>query len=995
METCNKELERRVLYEFVVNRKARDFFAGKLDLSHFRYPACHDAYERATFWMRHKGECPSWPVLVNDRVLDCPEMRFLRSYKPEKSDRLKGKADAEIAIKSLTDYRATRILSKMLSETSQKLKKEGSDINEIMERAAEQLDAARVSGANQTSNLWHTGVQTNTDALLEQILDKSKPPLLPTGFQTFDSETGGLPRTGLVVLSAYTSSLKSAMANQLLLNFFFQSKQNVVKVSLEMSEKQEYNRLLCNVSGVPLAHMTKATFSEGEAHRIRYAHNKIKTFGEQNQCRLSVLSPNDTLTLRQILTRVHSYGYNVILVDYISLLKTTGDKQWMDLSDIAREAKMFATSNNCLVILLAQLDKDDNIRYSKAIAEHADNVWKWEINEDDRHSGEFDVRQTKGRDQQLTSIPCRVDFDTLRIADANKPTLVYTDDLEEIVRAAGARDNNGPWNPNEAEVYEDAYGNPYDKRNGQYLRDDPGYEGEHYVYIRCPRSSWDDERDDLNDYELELLRLEEPTEGNLNYPELLSDEKMFRAQQFGRKFLANEAANIAKRDEWIRNEAIRMDRRLNAAIRNYGIGGFERIPVPGRFGQITYEILPKSDPLLDAPVTSTEYDANVIDNMSPEKRDDLRARLLLGDGDTIPVSFESTVRKEPLDRESLHADTEPVPENREWKDRDSKGKKIKPAKAQKSSSKASHACAGASPATAKDDTRKASDGSADSDESDDEQPRVKDSRAKSLKHAKASKPAPGEIVYFETEDEGEDYDDDDDDDDLDVADEPVKPSKPSKHSSAKAKPEHRKHASPPEKKVPAWEDYDDDDDLDPPPPPKKKPSDKGEKAPTAKATAKPATSAEGDKARAAKDPSKDTSKGPALGLGMDDDEFMNSIDWEAEINALEKISQERERERRRQLFDEDIGPELSDDEMPDGPESGKDIDDDVPLMHAKSKKYISSIDTQSDKWKEYKRKQEVYRLQSLGLPVPYHLRNRPLPPPPPKSNKPPKNLKRR
>ena len=56
METCNKELERRVLYEFVVNRKARDFFAGKLDISHFRYPACHDAYERATFWMRHKGE---------------------------------------------------------------------------------------------------------------------------------------------------------------------------------------------------------------------------------------------------------------------------------------------------------------------------------------------------------------------------------------------------------------------------------------------------------------------------------------------------------------------------------------------------------------------------------------------------------------------------------------------------------------------------------------------------------------------------------------------------------------------------------------------------------------------------------------------------------------------------------------------------------------------------------------------------------------------------
>lgn len=979
METCNKELERRVLYEFVVNRKARDFFAGKLDISHFRYPACHDAYERATFWMRHKGECPSWPVLVNDHVLDCPEMRFLRSYKPEKSDRLKGKKDAEIAIKSLTDYRAIRILSKMLSETSKNIQKEGSDINEIMERAAEQLDAARVSGANQSSNLWHTGVQTNTDALLEQILDKSKPPLLPTGFQTFDSETGGLPRTGLVVLSAYTSSLKSAMANQLLLNFFFQSKQNVVKVSLEMSEKQEYNRLLCNVSGVPLAHMTKATFSEGEAHRIRYAHNKIKTFGEQNNCRLSVLSPNDTLTLRQILTRVHSYGYNVILVDYISLLKTSGDKQWMDLSDIAREAKMFATSNNCLVILLAQLDKDDNIRYSKAIAEHADNVWKWEINEDDRHSGEFDVRQTKGRDQQLTSIPCRVDFDTLRIADANKPTLVYTDDLEEIVRAAGARDNNGPWNPNEAEVYEDTYGNPYDKRNGQYLRDDPGYEGEHYVYIRCPRSSWDDERDDLNDYELELLRLEEPTEGNLNYPELLSDEKMFRAQKFGRKFLANEKANIAKRDEWIRNEAIRMDRRLNAAIRNYGIGGFERIPVPGRFGQITYEILPKSDPLLDAPVTSTEYDANVIDNLSPEKRDDLRARLLLGDGDTIPVSFESTVRKEPLDRESLHADTEPVPENREWKDRDSKGKKIKPAKAQKSGSKAS-------PDTAKDNPRKSSDDSSDSDESDNEQPRVKESRAKSLKQpkaAKASKPAPGEIVYFETEDD--DDDEDADYDDLDVAYEPVKPSK---HSETKDKPEQRKHASPPKKKVPAWEDDDDDDDddLDPPPPSKKKASDKGEKSSDAKSPAKPAASAEGDKATA-----KASSTGSVFGVSMDDDEFMNSIDWEAEINALEEISKERERERRRQLFDEDAGPELSDDEMPDGPESGKDIDDDVPLMHAKSKKYISAIDTQSEVWKEHKRKQEIYRLQALGLPVPSSLRRRPLPPPPPpKSTKPTK-----
>jgi replicative DNA helicase len=206
------------------------------------------------------------------------------------------------------------------------------------------------------------------------------------------------------------------MANQLSLNMQ-DTGRDILKVSLEMPIEQEIIRILANQTGIQVAKIKNKKLTKEERLKVKEGYTKFVLKAKKIKNRLSIISPNDDMSMRQVLMQAKPYNYDVIIIDYISLLaEEPGVEMWKHLSNIARQAKQFTMANKCLIILLAQLDEDSNkVRYSRAIKEHCDVMWTWHVTDADRENNKMTVNQTKGRNDGLLSFEVDVAFDQMRI----------------------------------------------------------------------------------------------------------------------------------------------------------------------------------------------------------------------------------------------------------------------------------------------------------------------------------------------------------------------------------------------------------------------------------------------------------------------------------------------------------------------------------------------------------------------------------------------------
>lgn len=397
----------------------------------FHTPSVNQAVSRVMSLARQRGEVMAWGTLLADPAIEEEFRSALSKYKPD--SRIQGEEHAKELFETLVKFRSARIMHEVEGMINEGLSAGSFDIETLMADVADKIAEARSASSTEDVPLYHLGVGDNTEMLFEEILNEEKADLLPTGFRSFDAINGGLPSSGLFILAAYTSSLKSAMANQLVMNWYEQG-YNVAKASLEMRAKQEKKRLLANMSGVPLSRITQVKMTPDDKEKLKIARIKFIDGGIQRGNRLSLLTPTEDVSLTMILDRLKPYGYKAILVDYITLLKDSdGDMQWLALSKIAREAKIYGDRNNVLIVMLAQLDEDNKIRYSRAIREHADGVWQWSVTDADREAGQFAIKQVKGRDQELITFEVQVDFTTLRITDLMTATTLSEDDPDVLM----------------------------------------------------------------------------------------------------------------------------------------------------------------------------------------------------------------------------------------------------------------------------------------------------------------------------------------------------------------------------------------------------------------------------------------------------------------------------------------------------------------------------------------------------------------------------------
>lgn len=353
----------------------RTLWLGKLNKDHFYTPPLRQAFERITALARKRFQIVSWKSLLEDPSLD-EDIRDILAEVDEKPC-LK-KSQMKETLETLEEFRKIRLMNDVAEQIFKSLDGTAVDIDKLVGQVAEKVTKA-TNAKHQDVFFLRFGKDSNSDEITEQICRNETLPRITTGMAEYDKTNGGFPDSGVVILAATTSGGKSTIAMNVALHMYFNENMSVFRISLEMQEIQETQRMYAHMTGVPLSRFKHAKLTEDDKKKIRKAKAKLAKHGDKHEIHHTIHCPKGGLSMEEALQLAKPFGYKVIVVDYVGLLDEKSDKdQWKMLMDAARIAKNYTQETGSLVILLAQLDDEsDKLRYSKGMKEHADTLIQW------------------------------------------------------------------------------------------------------------------------------------------------------------------------------------------------------------------------------------------------------------------------------------------------------------------------------------------------------------------------------------------------------------------------------------------------------------------------------------------------------------------------------------------------------------------------------------------------------------------------------------------
>lgn len=236
------------------------------------------------------------------------------------------------------------------------------------ERASELLDAAenlifgiadRKAGSNVVS------VAETLETVFRNIDMRQEGQLrgVPTGFYDFDDKTCGLSPTQLIILAARPSMGKTSFALNVALNAAMRHQMPVAIFSLEMSNEQIGQNLLCSAAEI-------------NAHDLRLGKLPDDQFGRltdaADQLGQAPIFIDDTAALGILELRAKArrlklrYDIQLIIIDYLQLMEGSGprraENRQQEISAISRGLKQLARELDIPVVALSQLNRSVDSR---------------------------------------------------------------------------------------------------------------------------------------------------------------------------------------------------------------------------------------------------------------------------------------------------------------------------------------------------------------------------------------------------------------------------------------------------------------------------------------------------------------------------------------------------------------------------------------------------------------------------------------------------------
>ncbi len=213
---------------------------------------------------------------------------------------------------------------------------------------------------------------------------------VPTGLTDLDEKLGGLHKSDLVILAGRPSMGKTALATNIAYNaaqhiLKRQEKSSIAFFSLEMSSEQLSTRILSEQARIKSDDIRRGKVTEEEINRYietsRNIYNLPLYIDETPAITIATLS-NRSRRIKRL------FGLNLIVVDYIQLMRGTSNKndgRVQEISEITQGLKALAKELSVPVLALSQLSRaveqrDDkqpqlaDLRESGSIEQDADVV---------------------------------------------------------------------------------------------------------------------------------------------------------------------------------------------------------------------------------------------------------------------------------------------------------------------------------------------------------------------------------------------------------------------------------------------------------------------------------------------------------------------------------------------------------------------------------------------------------------------------------------------
>ncbi len=195
-----------------------------------------------------------------------------------------------------------------------------------------------------------------------------------TQFKAVDTATGGMDGGDLVILSAPTGGGKSALALNMAIEIAAQGSPSLY-VDSEMSERQQAERIAAYISHTKHGDIRGGNLSDDTKEKVfqevKATLSCLPVFHE----RIPDLNTNNILLeLRRAVSR---HGIKIVFVDYIGRCdsisgRTKNIQPWEVLTDSARRLKTIAQELNIVVVMLAQLSKENTLARASYMLHEAD-----------------------------------------------------------------------------------------------------------------------------------------------------------------------------------------------------------------------------------------------------------------------------------------------------------------------------------------------------------------------------------------------------------------------------------------------------------------------------------------------------------------------------------------------------------------------------------------------------------------------------------------------
>ncbi len=403
----------------------------------FSFDPCSDFYRRMMFLTNKNGEIPRWEDLLEDMAIS-EDSRDELAANP--GSVVTTRREAKMVVERLDEYRRARVIFDMSREAARALREESVDISALTDSLGEMLSRARGTGNMEDSIFSFGGPRLDRRALME-VLNAPRDEFIPTGFRAFDSINQGVPRGSLMMLAGQTGAGKTVLANNI---GMYQAPlgAKVAFVSLEMTRRENIRRSLSYLTRIPLQQINRIHEQDRSVRRqLADAYAEYHDRVRRNRGRYTLFTPDEDVSMEDILTFLKPRGYDNIIIDYMGLLKgMDGDDQWRKLGAAARMGKRFTAGDQSIVTLVAQLSEEGLLRYSRTMQEHASLMWTFTRNQQEREANMMTIRQPKARNLRAFDFTLKTEYHIMRLTDVYASEV---DGRERGQRRASAPERRG------------------------------------------------------------------------------------------------------------------------------------------------------------------------------------------------------------------------------------------------------------------------------------------------------------------------------------------------------------------------------------------------------------------------------------------------------------------------------------------------------------------------------------------------------------------------